>query len=302
MSTTLSCGQVRDGLPESCSKGNPLRIMAGFFTVAKGTSFTETEAAALANYNTMVREKTLLPVHDVINIEDMSSEKKVFESVLGFKKTMHKGIRGYRLSFDMTMDEYKVLDSWMGKNFDIIPYDSDGIIIFKSLGGDNLGGFPIAYFDVEKPAVITEAAPMLTMVEIQEEDANDWLLARHLKPQDNTTIADRWSPKDIKTITKVTLTAGAVAANAFTVNLDYVSTSEMLDGSDVAKVVTGALLANFDVRDGTGSVVTPTSVVETVGTPGEYTITCTTYTGGTAQLVATASDEKYFESDVVVVS
>lgn len=302
MSTTLSCGQVRDGLPESCNNGNPFRIMRGFFTVAKGVSFTETEAAAITNYTSKVIAKTLLPVHNVYNLEDTSIEKKVQESVLGYKKTTHKGIRGYKLSFDLTMDEYKVFDSWMGKNFDIIPYDDAGNIIFKSLGGDNLGGFPLAYFDVEKTPVITEAASMLTMVEIQEEDANDWLHVRHLKPQNNTAIADRWSPKDVKTITKVTLTAGAVAANAFTVNLDYVSTSEMLDGSDVTKVVTGALKDNFDVRDGTGAVVTPTTVVETSGTPGEYTITCTTYTGGTVQLVATASDEKLFESDIVTVS
>lgn len=302
MSTTLLCGQVRDGLPESCSKGNPLRIMSGFYTVAKGTRFTEAEASDIDNYNSKVITKVLLPVHDIKNIEDMSSEKKVYESVLGYKKTMHKGIRGYRISLDLTLDQYKVIDKWMDKNFEIIPYDSDGNVIYKSYGADNLGGFPLAYFDVEKPAVITEAAPMLTMIEIQEEDVNDWLLARHLKPQNNTAIADRWSPKDVKTITKVTLTAGAVAANSFVVNLDYVSVSEMSDGTDLSTPVTGALVSNFEVKDGTGVIVVPTSVVETVGTPGEYTLTFTTYTGGTAQLIATPSDEKFFESDIVVVS
>lgn len=302
MSTTLFCGAVRDGLPESCSSGNPLRIMRGFFTVPKGVSFTETEAAAIANYTSKVIAKTLLPVHNVFNLEDTSVEKKIQESVLGYKKTTHKGIRGYRLSFDMTIDEYKVFDSWMGKNFDIIPYDSDGNIIFKSLGGDNLGGFPLAYFDIEKLPVVTEASSMMTMVEIQEEDANDWLLARHLKPQDNTAIADRWSPKDVKTITKVTLTAGTVAANEFVATLSYDSESEMQDGTEKSVPVTGATADNFEVKDGTGAIVTPTGVVETTGTPGEYTLTFSAYTGGTAQVIATTSDEKLFESDVVTVS
>jgi hypothetical protein len=303
MAVTLSCATVRDGLPESCKKGSPLRAMAGFYTVSKGTVFTETEAAALTNYTSKVIAKTLLPVHKIFSIEDVSIEKKVQESNYGRKKTTHPGYRGYKCMFDYKLDNYKTMANWMDTEFDIIPYDNDGNIIFVSAGGDNLKGFSIDYFDVEKQPVITDANAQMTVIEIQETDINEWKLARHLNPYENTAVADRWAPTDVKTITTVTLTAGAVASDKFTVNVDFISSSEMKDGTDVSTGVTGAAAANFTVLDGSGNTVTPDTVTEQ-STAGEYEIDCTGtgYTGGTVQFIPVASDEKLFKSAVVTVS
>lgn len=306
MAISLVCSSIRDGLPEGCTSGNPIRVMAGFYGVAKGTSMTYSDASALSTYTAYVISKTLLPVHGLDSVEDTSVEKKVEETDLGRKKTNHPGYRGYKFKIDLTGDEHQALKTWENANIDIIPYDALGNIYFApSATTGYVKGFGISYFDVEKLPVATADASTKTMLEIQETETLEMDEFLYIRPNKATAIADRWKPTDVKTISKATITqSGSIAANAFVVDVALVSKSFIKDGSLASQAVTGLVLANFLVKDGLGAVVTPDSVTETPGTPGEYTVDCTGtgFTAGTVTLSAQASDEVLYESLVVTLS
>lgn len=304
MAISLVCSSTANGLPEGCTSGNPMRVMSGFYRIAKGTTMTYANASTLSYYIGLVIAKTLLPVHGNTSVEDASIEKKVEETNLGRKKLNHPGYRGYMLKYDLTPDEHQAIKAWEDDNFDIIPYDALGTIYFAKASTDGyVSGFGIDFFNVEKIPVATAEASATTVIEIQETDSQQLDNFLYIQPKKQTAIADRWAATDVKTISKATVTqSGSVTANVFVVDVTLDSTSKIVDSVLSSKAVTGLLLANFLVNDGAGATVVPTDVTETAGTPGEYTITCTTYTGGTCELAPQAADDNLYESDAATIT
>lgn len=306
MAVSLVCSSSRDGIPEGCIKGNPILAMAGFYGVAKGTTITYANLCTLSNYHTLIIAGTLLPVHGVFSVEDMSTDKIVEESNIGRKKTNHIGFRGYKLTFDNTPDQHQALLTWENSNIDIIPYDIAGNIYCAQAGTGYGKGFGIDYFDIEKLGVPSPESGMKSVIEIQESDPgelNDFL---YWKPSKFTAVGDRWSPTDVKTISKATITQTSnIAANVFVVEVALKSNAQLKDSLLTSSAVTGLLEVNFLVVSSGGVTIDPDTVVETTGTQGEYTITCTTDTvaaGDTIVLAPQAADEKLYKSDTVVLT
>ena len=298
------CGFTRNGIPDTCKKGNPFSMMAGFYAVTHGTSFTIAEAEDLTNYTSKVIEKTLLPVHGVFSIDDTSTEKSVMTSAMGRKKKNNDGFRGYKIGIDLTHDGRKAIKGWEDSDMDIIPYDHNGVIKFTCPDGTNLKGFAIDYFDVEKSPVVTDSNAELTYIEIQEFDPDEWDENGYwMQPKKNTAIADRWSPTDVKTISLITITATATSSNACTLTISL-PTSEMKDGAIVSRAITGAVAANIKLYDDSGDEVTTHTLTAISPTSnGQYTLANTTLTADyTLYFLAQSSDEKLFESSTVTLT
>lgn len=305
MATGLVCSSSRNGIPDGCKKGNPILSMAGFYAITKGTTISYANFCDNSAMLDLVIAKTLLPAHSVFSIEDMSTEKIVEESNIGRKKTNHLGFRGYKVTFDYTPDQHQALLTWANSNIDIIPYDIAGNIYAAAAATGYVKGFGIEYFDVEKLGVPSPESGMKSVLEIQETDPTELEDFKYIKPSKFTAVADRWSPEDVKTISLATLTqVGSITANVFVVTAALVSNAEIKDDALTSAAVTGLLIGNFTVKDGSGNAVTPDSVTETSGTPGEYTVDCTGtgYTGGTVTLLAVNTDEKLYESNVLTLT
>lgn len=303
MAIELVCTAQQNGIPEGCAKGNPILSMAGFFSIAKGTTISHANFCDLTALLDLVIAKTLLPAHGVFSIEDMSTEKIVEESNIGRKKTNHPGFRGYKVMFDSTPDAHQAFLTWADANRDIIPYDISGNIYAAQAGTGYVKGFGIDYFDIEKLGVPSPDTSMKTSIEIQETDPTELDDFAYTNPKRYATAADRFSPTDVKTISLATGTqVGSIAANAFVVSYALASNSQIKDGVLVTSAVTGLLEANFTVLDGSGAAATITDFAESATTPGEYTITCATFTAGTVQLNPQNTDAKLYESLALTLS
>ena len=302
----LVCSSSRDGIPEGCTKGNPILSTSGVYALAHGTRITHANICSLSSLLDLVIAGTLLPLHNVFAIEDMSTDKIVEESNIGRKKTNHPGFRGYKLVFNLTPDEHQALKTWEGANMDFITYDIGGTIAGRNAGTGYIGGFNIDYFDIEKNGVPTPDGGMKSIVEVQESDPAELDDFKYLKPSKFTAVADRWKPTDVKTISKATITQTSnVAANVFVVNVALNSNSQIKDSVLASSPVTGLLEANFLVVSSLGVTIDPDTVVETSVTPGEYTFTCTTDTvaaGDTVGLLAINTDEKLYKADTVTLT
>jgi hypothetical protein len=301
----LVCAGVWNGLPEGCSNGNVIKSAAGFLVFEKGqSSMTYSDFTTLATYTAKVIAKTMLPLHSVFSIEDASTDELREDSNIGRFKINHPGFRGYVVMFDYTLDEHEALKTFENKNIEIITIDIGGALIGTKDSTDGyVRGFGIDQFHVRKQPVSVPESGQKSVVEIQEYDPEEMDSAIYALPRRATAAADRWSPTDIKTISKINLTqSGAIAANSFVITASLDSTHWVKDGDLASSAATGGVIANLLVKDATGVEVTPTSVTETPGTQGEYTVVCTTFTAGTVQWVAQSSDEKLFESDPLTLS
>lgn len=302
MAVAQTCATAWNGLPKTCKNGSPFTIAATMLFMRKGQTFTISEAADIDNYNSKIIAKNLLTVGTIFNIEDLSTEKLQITSAIGRKKTTHPGFRGYRLTLDLNPDQYEALYGWKDIDKEVIVIDSSNNIIFTSSDATTLKGISIDLFDVEKLPVVTEGNTMMAMVEIQETDPAEMRRVMYLNPQENLLVADRFTADDLKTITHVIATPGAVAANVFALSVDRVSTHYIYRGAIESKGITGLVKANIKLYNAAGTEITDHVVTE-VGN-GDYSIDCSAsgFTTGTVQIAAVASDEEYFESESTAVS
>jgi hypothetical protein len=305
MATGLGCDSVRDGLPEGCSSGNPIRVAQGGYFVPKGTTIPIANASDKSYLEGLVITKTLLPVHDIFNLEDSSIDEKVEESALGRKKKNHPGYRGYMWYFDYDLDKHQALTNWEGLNLDLIPYDSQGNIMYEKVDSTTLKGFGLSFFDVKKLPVASADNSEKTILELQETDTVAYSNKAYTNPLKNAAVADRFSPTNIKTISKVEITVGSVVVGVFTINIDLPSNAYIKDGAYDEKGVTGAVIANIQLLDAAGAAVTPTpTLTESTTTKGEYEVdaSAASFTTGSIKYIPVVTDERFFESDVVTIT
>jgi hypothetical protein len=304
---SLVCTAQVDGIPIECRNGNNFVLMRGLYFFAPGFSFADAATAGDdANWKQGVVDGNIFPVHGIREIEDTSTEDSIYESAGGDKKELYEGKRGFKASFDMTLDAHKTFRKYAGLNYPIAWYDRNNNIYMHSPDGTQLTGMDVDFSNVQKQMLPTADTPAFSIIEFQLSEASQWDdFGAVVQPTKGTT-ADKWLPSDIDSVTKVIVDqVGSVSGNSAVFTVKYKSLSETDNQGDyVAEAaVTGmdvTTFTNFTFTDGS-AVVAPDTMTESATTPGEYTANFTTFTTGTVQILPTVEsgsvEENLYNSD-----
>jgi len=132
------------------------------------TSFSSlSDIQTEATWLTGVKAKTIIPIHDIMEVVPSHDDSDVRQSLLGFSYTIHDGKYkfGFRVDYDDTL--YKRIKLLTGRNLDIALWD--GKYLFAK---DTFKGLQNCYIDVRKLVIGQSTDPILTEI-IVEFDASE---------------------------------------------------------------------------------------------------------------------------------
>ena len=234
-----------------------------------------------------IASKGILPLKIFDEVEAANVEEVTSNTSTGVKLFHVDGKYGLIGYMRMSPDQNRLLQVYDNRVSKLYLMDGKG----NRLGtvasdGTSIEGLTVDYFHVmpmELPVAADGTA--WSKVEIQLK----YISEVNKTPRYSIANELDWDPlKQIKPMTKLTLTTGTVAANAFTVAVAYVDAT-----TGKSETLSGATAADFIVKDESGDLVTAT-VTET-STAGTYDV-AGTMVSGTIELIASATSLYY--SDV----
>jgi len=286
----LRCENSRVGIPEGCIVENQFTMLKGGVLAIPGFTFdTEADFADEDKWLEYMADGKLFPIPDVKESENQNVEDGVYETPDGEKSFLYNGNRGYVLKVKYTLARHKVLFTYSNTNWDIFKIDKVGNIMGQSVDGTKVGGFKTNYFQVGKQDNNVGAdSPAYTIVTIQEKIVEEW-------DKNGRAINPDWLALNLKGVTTLTAEASTVAANVFTLTVNYVDGSTLeSDGSDRSAAKRGLVPIDLEIIDQAGAILSNSgdyTVTETA-VYGVYTVDCTvgTITSGTVQIKASATN------------
>ena len=281
----IVCLNEQAGIGERCITRNNFGLINAAFLAVPGFQFdTASDFADETKWLEAIRDGNLYPVQDILEFEDTTTDDIKYTTPRGFNYKMADGIRSYTLRLNVDLESHKVLRSYSSKNWSIFKADVNKNTKGTSADGTIVKGINLAYFEVGMMKDATADAPAWTSIEVQESDVEEW-------DTDGVYLNNpTFLPTQLKGVGTIVLAqVGTITTNVFTVTANYVDDSKLdgaNSGADTSDAISGALLANFEVNDGS-AIITPDSVTESTTTAGEYEIDCTTATisSGTCQFI-----------------
>lgn len=293
MSNAVCLNDIK-GIGAACGKGTPLAEPYKFGLARPGFTFADWSAlATLATVKTAIANKDMLIVEGVVGGEDQKVEDNVEDT--GHERIhVNYGVRGKMLTLNLTKDQHKIFfEEYNNKKWDLWAMDRNNNWHVIVNDDDTIQGVPLDYFQVKQSMDAAQGQAVKTPVEYQHEDATLWdTHGGWLNPSYNLS--------KVKPITNVTLSnASTVAADAFTVQVDYTETqTAKADGTTASVAISGLDENDFELLNTDGTTNTISTVVESSTTPGLYTITGTTFTAGSVQVIPNTANADLYESAV----
>jgi hypothetical protein len=263
----MSCSTQVKGMPAfDCRTGNNYGLLKGCIFVSPDFSIALSSAAIKSNWIAQMIASKAYPVHNFVNVEDASKAEDVMEFALGGKKTLQDALRGFKATLNLTLDAHKILNSYQNAFSHAIFYDTVGNLMGKT-DGTNLLGIKLSTLEVHAMSYGLPGAAPLSSFTVVEENAGDWNENGVTIMPYNNTVATRWMPQDLSSITTVTpAQSGTITSNSYIVDVAFKSTSDIYQAGDyvVNKPVTGLVAANFQSKSGAGVIVAITSATESL--------------------------------------
>lgn len=286
----LICLNALKGVGVPCDALAPLTDAQVIILVRPGFTFTNAEAMdVIADWNAAIANKDIFVIPNVFNSENQKVEDGMHTSNFGEKTHLWEGARGERYLIKCTKEQHEILRTYSNKNWDKFIGDRNNNIHAVLNDDGTIGGSKLSYFHVFNQIKGNAELPTHTPIEYQEDDPGEW-------DSKGCYLSPSFRVKNIKPITHVTITAGTVAANAFTLTAAYVPDKHFeSDGTAISVPLSGLVVADVEVIDQTGAVNTLASVVESTTTKGTYVVTGATLTAGTVRIKPTAAN--LYESD-----
>lgn len=289
------------GIGSTCKKMTPITMDRALFLTVPGFALADaTELADRATFLGYIADGSIIPLQGVKEIEAQDFEDPIIETSAGEKIRTFEGQRGARYKLLYPLDQHKLVRLLDDGNFGVIRADRNNNLIATILADGTITGFSTSFFKVwkqERPGA--DNAPYTT-IDIQYEDPNEWDVS-------GIYLTPTWRVSRIEGVLQVVLTAGVIAAGVFTASVNYVDASNPTSaGATNTKTISGLLAANFQIYDQAGALLTPTTdftATPVTGSAGDYTIDTTVgtpITGGTAQVIASAT--ALYNSEIVTLT
>jgi hypothetical protein len=231
-----------------------------------------------ATFQAAIQNKNIFPLTVCQEVEDVSTEKQMYEPASGESVVMAQAVKGIRVMLTISPYEFVNLLSFDGRQFRIFEFDHLGNLIGCDRDGDKtkFAGFLTDEFSVENMTVPGDrSTPRNTPVFVKYADRAEYTTKL-------ATFEDLGFLNTINGLLDATVTVTDATTTGCTVTVTSTATQ---------KGVSGLVIADFVFKDSaSGLEVTPSSVTESADTPGEYAVVAT-FTAGTytADLLAPAS-------------
>lgn len=278
------------GIGNTCKAFSEITAIKSLFLTTPDFAFTDaTDFADRDAWNAYIAAGSIIPLQGVREQENQDFEDPVIETANGEKIQTFEGQRGnlYRLLYPL--DQHKLVRLMNYRNFNLIKGDRNNNIRATLLDDDTqIAGFKLSFFKVWKMVDPDAENAPYTLIQLQEDDPNEWdNRGRYLTPT--------WLVSRLEGVLQVvTVQAGAIAAGAFTVNVNYVDQGYYnSDGSANSHAISGLVAANFQLYDQTDALLTSPgeyTVTEDANEAGKYDFTTTpSITGGKIKVIASAT-------------
>jgi len=264
-----NCPTTLEGIGNgACSPELLLKFVNGFIPASESQQY---DTFADFNDETVnlqaIVDGELLPIGVADEAEDSSTEELTSETSSGTKLFHRNGKYGFIQKRKFTPDQNRIIQSYDGKIKAGYLMDDLGNRLGTSADGVVVKPLAISYFKV-KPMDLPLApdGSSWSVIEVQLEY---W---EEVNKQPAYSISEEldWIPKKvIAPLTKLILTPGVMAANAFTLSVAYVDPTTSKSVPFLELDAAGADLTVLD-QVGVPAVVTVAAVS---GTPGDYTVT-----------------------------
>lgn len=292
-----SCPTTLDGIGNGGCITNPiLNFITGFIPALESQQFN-----TFADFNSETSNKQaiisgeLLPIKIFDEMENVSTEELTSETSRGTKLFHRNGRYGFIGKSLLSPDQNRILQSYDMKINAGYIMDDLGNRLGTSPDGIIVKPLSVSYFKV-KPMELPLASDgsAWASIEVQFEFVDEI----NKQPAYSISSELSWIPtKVIAPLTKITISTGTMAANAFVASFAYVDPTT---GKSVPLTGLDADGAELTVINQLGATATVT-VVAVSGTPGDYTITDSgaTMTSGTIKLNALV-DSFYYSATTIV--
>jgi len=254
-------------------------------------------------WDTKIAAGSIFPIQNIINTEGQDGDNIFYETAQQERLLLLPGKNSAKYEVEMPLDQHQnAYANLNAKNWEMFVFDIFGNIIATQDSDGTIRGLTLAYFNVDRLNTATLDQAVLTKLDWDITDVNEINInGVYLNPSFIAT--NSWFPTKLGGVLKVQTSSGAIAANAFTTAVSYVDTANYKgDGSSKTEVIPDLLIANFEVINQTGAVITPDSVTESATISGTYDIDCTaeTITSGSVQVIP--STTALYKSEVETLS
>lgn len=307
---SLNCALAFKGIPKSCLDGNGMILPSGLWFTKAGHQFdTLADAGDDDNWKTGIINGNISMVHGIKEVENLSGEDAVYESPGQDIIFLFSGRLRLKFSVYATPDQHKTLLTYNGQRGRMGFYDRANNIIGTSPDGTIFQAPKLSYLRVGDLIIPTDASPAFTTIEVQFASNTDLNEKLHMIRPDLGTVATRWYPEDLPTLTTVIVEqVGAVTSTDVVIDVYGEESSITNNDGDSIK------LASVDGLDVTtwlnfkfvisGVVTPPNSMTDdgiVVAGKARYTAVFTSIAASdSVQIIPTA--DQPFNSEILVIT
>lgn len=296
---SVLCLNTIAGIGTQCKTGNPFAGLLGLvfadpdFTFDASSKFADSDEWA-----TGIVAGQLFPVMGVKEDEDTTPDDVIWESPYGDKVFITEGKYAKTYKLILTLEQHKKLREYTGKKWKVYKIDRNNNIKATVDEDGNYNGFDISFMRISKMADATADTPAMTSIMIEETDPKQW-------NEKGAYVTPSWlASEEIIPLSEVTLTSSVVAANVFTITVNF-DAGLNADGSVNNIPISGLVPGNLIIVDQDGDTLSNAgdyTVTESTTDAGEYEVDATvgTITSGTCQVVATTA--ALYRSDVLAIT
>lgn len=278
------------GIAKTCKKKTPITTERAMFLTVPGFAFAD--AVEFADRDTWlgyIADGSILPLQGIREVENQNFEDPIIETTSGEKIGTFEGQRGSRYKLLFPLDQHQLVRLLNDGEFGVIIADRNNNLRGTMLDDGTITGFTTSFFKVWKmDSPAADVAPW-TMIDVQYDDPDEW-------DAKGVYLTPTWRVSRIDGVLQVVTSSSAIVAGVFTTTVKYIdATNPTSAGATNEKAIPGLLVNNFKVYNQAGALLTPTTdytVTESTDTPGEYEVDTTAgtpITGGTVQVIATAT-------------
>jgi len=284
MSIQAICTSTIGNLGSMCNKGNNQKALTGLILTTSSFSFPSLgDFADQSKYEDAIKSKQIFPLMGFKEYDDNSEETPYYESPLGDMIKLRDGKNKYVFRFHLDLNTHKELQKFSNADLRYFLVDAGGTIYGYSNDDTTVKGFSISNFEAEKQKRASADAPAWSPVNIVESNPTEW-------DSNGIQVTPDWIAEDLAALTNVNLAVqGTSKTSTITVSVGYPTGAVSSAGIMESIPVPGILLADFVMKDASGSEITIDSYTDNAD--GTYILTSSgnSFLTGTINLVAPAS-------------
>ena len=259
-----------------CVNMIPITIPAVDFYARPGFFFpSEAEAGDETYWNQQIAARQIFVAPRVRENTPADFETSINETSLGYKELGFEGKRGTVREYKKSLETHKYMRDYMeGKDWVLYKCDANGVLQGWRDEQGRIFPFELSFFHVHYQMTKNGDINNFTRIEFQEEDVREW---------DNDGFYWRTGDFNIKKLKNpviIEAIVSTVAANVFTLTLQYVnrSTTDPNTGEFTVVPITGATTVNLELINESGVLLDSGgdyTVTETAPGSGVYTVDAT---------------------------